>query len=82
VALIAIKPADKRLQTNRWELVQADQNSPVTRLHPGTPIPTCVQEISIMPNNCVTRAPLVLGFEEILLRPAVPLETGLIFTAV
>ena len=84
VVIILIKLADKRLQVEKWELAPLDEIMPVTRSHPGTQtlIPTQIQEITIMPNNSVAGAPpLVLEFQKIFLRLAIPPESDTTFTA-
>jgi hypothetical protein len=82
VVLISIKPADKRLQIEKWELAPL-LNQRATRAHqsPNTQIPAQIQEITIMPNNVITGSPLVLEFQKIFLRPSVLLESDIIFTA-
>ena len=52
-----------------------------TPYHPGTQIPTQIQEITIMSNDSVTGAPLVLVFQKIFLRPAVLPQSDITFTA-
>jgi hypothetical protein len=84
VVIISLKPADKRVQIEKWELAPPDERRPVTRLHPGTQtmIPTQIQEITIMPNDSVTGAPpLVWEFQKIFLRPAIPPESDITITA-
>jgi hypothetical protein len=83
VVLISIKPADKRLQIEKWELAPSLNERPVTRAHPNpnTQIPAQIQEITIMPNNVVTGAPLVLEFQKMFLRPSVLPESDITFTA-
>jgi hypothetical protein len=82
VVLISIKPADKRLQIEKWELAPS-LNQRATRAHsnPNTQIPSQIQEITIMPNNIVTGSPLVLEFQKIFLRPPVLPESDITFTA-
>jgi hypothetical protein len=82
VVLISIKPADKRLQIEKWELAPS-LNQRVTRAHPtpNAQIPAQIQEITIMPNNVITGSPLVLEFQKIFLRPSVLPESDIIFTA-
>jgi hypothetical protein len=81
VVLISVKPADKTLQIEKWELALLP-NQRVTRAHPNpnTQIPTQIQEITII-NNVVTGSPLVLEFQKIFLRPSVLPESDIIFTA-
>lgn len=62
----------------------AQRDRPVTIAHPNpnTPIPAQIQkEITIMPNNVVSGAPLVLEFQKIFLRPSVLPESDITFTA-
>jgi hypothetical protein len=83
VVIISIKPGDKRLEIEKWELALIDEGRRVTRLHPRTQslIPTKIQEITIMPNSSVTGAlPLVLEFQKIFLRPAIEPEDDISFT--
>jgi hypothetical protein len=84
VVIISIKPAERKLYIEKWELALQDGRRPAPRLHPGTQtlIPTPLQEITVTANNSVTgAAPLVLEFEKIFLRPAVPPEDDIRFTA-
>jgi hypothetical protein len=77
VVIISLQRAQSRIQIEKWEL---GGGGPQTRSGSNNPAPTKVKEITIDLNN-VTGAPLVLEFQKILLRPAIPPETDFIFTA-
>ena len=55
-----------------------------SRSHPSpeNPIASLIQEVAILPGGVIIGdLPLVLGFENIFLRPAVSPESDIIFTA-
>ena len=81
--IISIHPADKRLHIEKWGLASPDQGRPATRgTQVQTLIPTQMQEVTILPNNAISGSlPLVLGFQDIFLRPAIPPESDVTFTA-
>jgi hypothetical protein len=83
VILISIKEEQRNLLIERWERAPLAQGRPITRAfnNPNTLIPTKMQEIRIDSNIVVTGGPLVLGFQKIFLRPPIPPENGIIFTA-
>jgi hypothetical protein len=85
VIIISIKRASQSLQIEKWELASISRMRPLTRAFSDAAnvpplIPTKTQEITI-DQNTVTGAPLVFEFDKIFLRPAVPPETDIIFTA-
>ena len=69
--IISIRPANQELRLEKWELAAPSQRPATRATSNQTPIPTQVQEITIC-GSAVTGAPLVLGFEQIFLRSAVP----------
>ena len=88
VIIISVKPVQSILHIEKWELAPVvARTRPNTRAfstlnnpQPPPQVPTQIQVITIDPNT-VTGAPLVLEFAKIFLRPAVPPETDVIFTA-
>ena len=81
VVIISINKAQKTLLIERWRAPLA-QTKPVTGAfnNPNTLIPTKMQEITIS-SNAVNGAPLVLGFQDIFLRQAIPPEADITYTA-
>jgi hypothetical protein len=81
VVIILLQRAQSRIEIEKWEFALPDPRWPCTRANPQTPtkVPTKVHEITIDPNN-VTGASLVLEFQKILLRRAIPPETDFILT--
>jgi hypothetical protein len=80
VIIISVKPVSKRLEIEKWELAPRDDERRNTRSHPSS-IPTKIQEFTIMPDGSVTGAlPLVLEFQKIFLRPAIPPECDITFS--
>ncbi len=91
VVLISIRSRvriERRIQIEKWELAPIGERRPSTRAFPNDPnfvpqnrpqIPTKVQEI-VIDQNTVTGAPLVLEFQKIFLRPAMPPESDITFT--
>jgi len=85
VIIISVKPAKPILHIEKWELAPGPR--PNTRAFstlnnppPPPQILTQMQVITIDPNT-VTGAPLVLEFAKIFLRPAIPPESDIEFTA-
>ena len=90
VVLISIRSGlrtERRIQIEKWEFAPIGERRPSTGAFPNDPnvapqnrpqIPTKVQEIAI-DQNTVAGAPLVLEFQKIFLRPAMPPETDIIF---
>jgi hypothetical protein len=89
VILISVKPAQRKIDFEKWEFSPVPGRRPSTRAFPNNPlapqnqlqIPTRIQAITINHQNTVTGAPLVLRFQKIFLRPAVPPEADIVFTA-
>ena len=99
VILISIKPAQSKLQVEKWELAPLVGRRPSTRAFPNahnTPrplVPTRTAGITIISNTpigtplpvigapfTINGAPLVLEFDKLFLRQAVPPETDVTFT--
>ena len=86
VIIISIKLAERTLHIEKWALAPPVGHRPTTRAFSNNPgqnqplVPTNTHEITITPNN-VNGAPLILEFRKMFLRPAVPPEIDIIFTA-
>jgi hypothetical protein len=85
VIIISIKRAPQTLQIEKWELgpstgLLSPRQRPNNFNNPIPQVPTKMQEITIV-QNTVAGAPLALEFDKIFLRPAVPPETDITFTA-
>ncbi|KIX01099.1 uncharacterized protein Z518_10165 [Rhinocladiella mackenziei CBS 650.93] len=88
VIVISIKPAQSILHIEKWELASVVAGtrlntrafSTLNNPQPSPQVPTQIQVIAIDPNT-VTGAPLTLEFAKIFLRPPVPPENDIIFTA-
>jgi hypothetical protein len=70
-------PNDPAAQTTSNSL--AVPNDPTTQTTSNGMVPTRTQEISIQAGGAVTGAPLILGFQNIFLRPAIAPESDIIF---
>jgi hypothetical protein len=79
IIIILVNRAQLTLQIEKWELGPRTGKLLLT-LRSTQRIPTKMQEITI-DSNAVTGAPLILEFDKIFLRPAVPPESDFIFTA-
>jgi hypothetical protein len=86
VIIISVERAPQTLQIEKWELTPMSGSRPSTRAFstavniPPLLIPTKTQEITIV-QDTIAGAPLVLEFDKIFLRPAVPPETDITLTA-
>ncbi|RMZ76861.1 hypothetical protein DV738_g4694, partial [Chaetothyriales sp. CBS 135597] len=83
VIVISVKPATPIIHVEKWELAPRPQ--PTARASstfnlPPPPDPTQIQQITLEPNT-VTGAPLILEFEKLFLRLAVPPESDITFSA-
>jgi hypothetical protein len=79
VIIISVNRAQSTLQIEKWEL--GPRTGRRLTLRSTQRIPTKMHEITIDSTNTVTGAPLILDFDEIFLRPAVPAESDITFTA-
>jgi hypothetical protein len=83
VIIISIKPAQTKLHIERWERAPLAGRRLTTRAssnNPNVEVSTKMQEVDIDPNG-VIGAPLILEFQKVFLRQAVPPEGDFIFTA-
>jgi hypothetical protein len=86
VIIISVERAPQTLQIEKWELAPMSGSRPSTRAFPNAVnippplIPMKTQEITIV-QDTITGTPLVLEFDKIFLRPAVPPETDITLTA-
>jgi len=91
VIIFAVRPEQTKIQIEKWELAPVAERRPSTRAFPNNPdippqdrpqVPTKMQAISISP-GAITGAPLVLEFQKVFLRLAVPPEpeNDITFTA-
>ena len=70
-------------KTSFGEIAPPDTLRRTTRQYPNLeePIARLIQEVTIRPDQVTGQLPLVLGFEEIFVRPAVPPESDITFPA-
>jgi hypothetical protein len=80
VILILVDRAQRRLQIEKWELAPSASAFYDAPNIPPPRIPTKMQEVIIDP-NAVTGAPLVLDFEKMFLRAAIPPEGNIEWNA-
>ena len=82
ISLRVVQLALQSIQIEKWELAPPPPR-PQTRSVTNSPVadvPTKIQEITIEPNT-VTGAPLVLEFQKVFLRQAIPPEADFSFSA-
>jgi hypothetical protein len=87
IIIISMKRAQSMIRIEKWELAPMtgrrlglrSASNYLNNNNVPPQIPTKIQEITI-DRNTVTRAPLVLEFAKIFLRPAVPPEIDITFT--
>jgi hypothetical protein len=82
VLLIWIQPTRRRIKIEKWEPGRVPTTRSSARLNPSNAHPVQTAELDIDAQNTITGAPLVLEFQKIFDRPAVPpAEHDFVFTA-
>jgi hypothetical protein len=90
VIVISIDRANKGLLIENWSMTPAGPRPTTRAINPNTLIPTMVQQIIVTQNPVVppapatytvVGAPLILGFQNLFLRPPVPPEADIIVNA-